>query len=26
VLTEDGQVIGVLRFSVIDDGQAPAGQ
>ncbi|MDU9393449.1 DUF5924 family protein [Pseudomonas sp. zfem002] len=24
VLTEDGQVIGVLRFTVIDDGQAPA--
>jgi len=23
VLTEDGQVIGVLRFKVIDDGQAP---
>ncbi|PSS57207.1 DUF5924 family protein [Pseudomonas sp. BBP2017] len=23
VLTEDGQVIGVLRFRVIDDGQAP---
>lgn len=24
VLTEDGQVIGVLRFRVVDDGQAPA--
>ena len=24
VLTEDGQVIGVLRFHVVDDGQAPA--
>ena len=23
VLTEDGQVIGVLRFEVVDDGQAP---
>ncbi len=23
VLTEDGQVIGVLRFQVVDDGQAP---
>ena len=26
VLTEDGQVIGVLRFRVVDDGQAPASQ
>ncbi|MEE1865266.1 MULTISPECIES: DUF5924 family protein [Pseudomonas] len=26
VLTEDGQVIGVLRFSVVDDGQAPKGE
>ncbi|MDG9885250.1 DUF2914 domain-containing protein [Pseudomonas sp. GD04058] len=26
VLTEDGQVIGVLRFRVVDDGQAPAAQ
>ena len=26
VLTEDGQVIGVLRFEVVDDGQASAGK
>lgn len=26
VLTEDGQVIGVLRFRVVDDGQAPSSQ
>ncbi|MBM3104637.1 DUF2914 domain-containing protein [Pseudomonas sp. P66] len=26
VLTEDGQVIGVLRFNVVDDGQAPKGE
>ncbi|UVM56089.1 DUF2914 domain-containing protein [Pseudomonas sp. B21-012] len=26
VLTEDGQVIGVLRFKVVDDGQAPAAE
>ena len=26
VLTEDGQVIGVLRFRVVDDGQAPAAE